>query len=377
MYGKREQDRPIVECDDEGIMYRRVSIDREEVLLKPVRLLDRLGAFRDSKRPFFASKAYFPWYAYQIARDLKEQQPDIIHIMNFSQYVPLMRRMHANAKFVLHMECEWLSQLDKSMISSRLEQIDLVIGCSDYITNKIRTRFPEHASRCQTVFNGVDLTQFTGKNGTGTVQQNGAKHLLFSGRISPEKGVHVLLDAFQQVAKQCPDTQLELLGAVGIVPMKFIVNLSDEDSVRSLARFYEGDDYLTQLKAKLSPDVSSKVSFAGFVPHSHLVDNYRRADVLINPSLSEAFGMSLVEAMAVGTPVVAAQVGGMVDIVEDGKTGLLVEPGNAEALAAGILSILSNPELGEAMGEAGQKRVRDLFTWEQVTKNLDYYYQNL
>jgi glycosyltransferase involved in cell wall biosynthesis len=297
--------------------------------------------------------------------------------MNFSQYVPLIRAFNTNAKFVLHMHCEWLTQLDASMIEGRLQQTDLVIGCSDYITNKIRIRFPEHADRCQTVFNGVDLARFAAKNGTGAVQKDDVKRLLFSGRISPEKGIHVLLDAFRQVIKHYPDSLLELAGAVGIAPMKFIVALSDEASVQALATLYEGNDYLTQLKAKLSPDISNRVSFLGFVPHSHLVDNYRRADVLINPSLSEAFGMSLVEAMAVGTPVVAARVGGMVDIVEDGETGVLVEPGNAEALAEGIISIISNPELGKALGQAGQKRVQELFTWEQVTHNLARYYQSL
>lgn len=376
IYGTRGPTQPAVEYD-KGILYRRVSIKPEDLLLKPVRLLERLGAFPNPKRPFFASSLYFPGYALQIARDLKGKQPDIIHIMNLSQYVPLIRAFNPNAKFVLHMHCEWLTQLDASMIEDRLQQTDLVIGCSDYITNKIRIRFPEHASRCQTVFNGVDLTQFAGKNGTGAIQKDDVKRLLFSGRISPEKGIHVLLDAFRQVSKSYPDVLLEIAGAVGIAPVKFIVNLSDEASVRALATFYHGDDYFVQLKARLSPDTSNRVSFLGFISHPHLVDNYRRADVLINPSLSEAFGMSLVEAMAVGTPVVAARVGGMVDIVKDGETGALTEPGNAEALAEGIISILSNPELGKAMGEAGQKRVRELFTWEHVTRNLDCYYQRL
>lgn len=376
-YGKQSQTRPAVERDQEGIVYRRISLKPEELSLKPLRLLDRLGAFRNPQRPLFASSLYYPWYALQIARDLQEKQPDIIHIMNFSQYVPLMRAFHPKAKFVLHMECEWLSQLDAALIERRLQQTDLVVGCSEYITNKIRLRFPAHAPRCQTVFNGVDLTQFTGNNGNQAVPKAAGKRLLFSGRISPEKGLHVLLDAFSQVRQHYPDAQLAIAGAVSIAPQKYIVNLSDEATVRALATFYQGADYLTQLKAKLSPDLMDSVAFLGFVPHPQLAEHYRWADVLINPSLSEAFGMSLVEAMAVETPVVAARVGGMIDIVEDGKTGILTEPGNATALAAGITSILANPALGKAMGEAGQQRVRTLFTWEQVTRTLDQAYRTL
>lgn len=376
-YGKQSPTRPAVERDREGIVYRRISLKPEELSLKPLRLLDRLGAFHNSQRPLFASSLYYPWYALQIARDLQEKQPDIIHIMNFSQYVPLMRTLQPKAKFVLHMECEWLSQLDATVIERRLQQTDLIIGCSDYITNKIRQRFPAHAARCQTVFNGVDLAHFTGNRSNHAAQTAAGGRLLFSGRISPEKGIHVLLDAFHQVSEEYPAVQLEIAGAVSIAPRKYIVNLSDESTVRALTTFYEGTDYFTHLKAKLSRALANKVTFLGFVPHPQLAEHYRRADVLINPALSEAFGMSLVEAMAVATPVVAARVGGMVDIVEDGKTGLLTEPGNAAALAAGIGLILANPALGRAMGQAGQQRVGERFTWEQVTRTLNQLYRTL
>ena len=83
-----------------------------------------------------------------------------MHIINFSQLVPLVRFLNPKAKIVLHMECEWLTQLDPALIGPRLEKTDLIIGCSHFVTDKIRERFPHLADNCQTVHNAVDPDKF-------------------------------------------------------------------------------------------------------------------------------------------------------------------------------------------------------------------------
>jgi glycosyltransferase involved in cell wall biosynthesis len=376
IYAKRDRSQQKVECDDEGIRYRRMPVAAEDWLLKPFKLLDRLSGFLNSRYPFFASSLYYPGYALQVARDLRTQQPDIVHIHNFSQFVPLIRAFNPEAKFVLHMNCEWLTQLDQAMIKRRLSKTDLVIGCSEYITNKIRCCFPQFAARCQTVLNGVDVNHFVSENGHSASKQDGVKRLLFVGRISPEKGMHVLLEAFEQVVEHYPQVHLDVVGPIGSVPIKFIVALSDEDRVRDLASLYCGDGYFSHLQAKLSADVTSQVSFPGFVPHSRLVEYYRKADVLINPSLSEAFGMSLVEAMACQVPVVATRVGGMTEIIEQSQAGLLTEPGDATALAQAILRLLTDDDLRKRMGVAGRKEAVTRYSWDQVAKKLLGLYEN-
>jgi spore coat protein SA len=377
IYARRGRSQQEVECDDEGIRYRRMSVAAEDWLLKPFKLLDRLSGFPNPERPFFASSLYYPGYALQVARDLRTQQPDIVHIHQFSQFVPVIRAFNPEAKFVLHMSCEWLTQLDRATIERRLSKTDLILGCSEYITNKIRRRFPQFAARCQTVFNGVDVNHFVSENGHSASKEDDVKRLLFVGRISPEKGVHILLDAFEKVVEHYPQVHLDVVGPIGSTPIKFIIALSGEGRVRDLASFYHGDGYFSHLQAKLSSDVTSQVSFPGFVPHSRLVEHYRKADVLINPSLSEAFGMSLIEAMAVEVPVIGARVGGMVDIVKDGETGLLVEPGDADALSEAILYLLSDNELRRRMGKAGRKQATARYSWDQVTKNLLHFYEDI
>ncbi len=359
--------------EHEGIEYRRfpVKLDR---WLRAFRLLDRWQVL-PAQRPFFASTLYYLGYILQIANDLRQQHCDVVHIHNFSQFVPIIRAFNPNIKIVLHMHCEWLTQLDPAMIARRLRQVDLVIGCSDYITDKIRQQFPQFADRCQTVYNGVDVDHFTAKN--GYQKMDDAEELLFVGRISPEKGLHVLLDAFQTVAQHRPQAILKVIGPESIASKEFIVSLSDNDKVAELATFYTGESYLAQLKSRILPAHADRITFIGAMAQADLLQHYWDADVLINPSLSEAFGMSLVEGMATETPVVGARVGGMTSVVDEGKTGLLAEPGDANSLADALLRLLADRDLRASMGKAGRQRVLDLFSWERVAASLLKQYQTL
>jgi len=340
-----------------------------------IKVINLFKKFDDVKRPLFASRLYNLTYITQVAIDLKRQQYDIVHIHNFSPFISIVRAFNPQIEIVLHMHCEWLTQLDMATIEQRLRQVDLVVSCSDYITKKVQTKFPQFADRCQTIYNGVNTEHFA-PPGDRVKPLNHKKRLLFVGRVSPEKGVHLLVEAWQKVISYYPDTELEIVGPEAIAPLEYIVALSDEAKVKDLARFYP-ESYLAQLQQMLPTTVASQVKFTGFVPHSQLPARYLQADVLINPSLSEAFGMSLAEAMAVEVPAIAARVGGMPEVIAAGETGLLFEADDASGLAAAILHILSNPELSQAMGKAGRQRAIELFSWERIAENMLCQYKNL
>lgn len=358
---------------EEGVYYRRLSVSFDNLL---IRYLKRFPIFYNSTRPLFASQSYYLKYIVKIANDLRKQKCDIVHVHNFSQFIPILRAFNPEVKIVLHMHCDWLVQLDRRMIERRLSQTDLVISCSEYVTKKIRECFPHFASHCQTVYNGVDVNRFIPGYESGKARTNGTKRLLFVGRISPEKGLHVLLEAFHTIVKYYPQTQVEIVGPYDKAPREFIIDLHDDNKITDLKLFYK-ENYLSQLKAMLHPDLASHVTFTGHIQQEQLNGNYCRADVLVNPSLSESFGMSLIEAMATGVPVVATRVGGMSEIVEEDKTGMLVEPGNAHALGEAVLHLLSDEEKRKAMGDAGRKRVIELFSWDLISEKLLYQYKNL
>jgi glycosyltransferase involved in cell wall biosynthesis len=146
--------------------------------------------------------------------------------------------------------------------------------------------------------------------------------VLFAGRLSPEKGILELLEA-----------------------------------ARGLNLVVAGDGPLRR-----------RVPGAlGMLPHDELVRRYERAAVVACPSRREGFGVVCAEAMAHGRPVVASAVGGLLDLVVDGETGLLVPPRDPRALRAALDRLLDDSELRHRLGAAGRERVREHFGWNAVT----------
>src|SRR5439155_4341197 len=147
--------------------------------------------------------------------------------------------------------------------------------------------------------------------------------VLYAGRLSPEKGILDLVEA----ARGLP------LVVVGDGPLR-----------------------------------ASVPGARGFVPHEELVGCYERAAVVACPSRREGFGVVCAEAMAHGRAVVATAVGGHLDLVEDGETGLLVPPGDRDALRTALERLLSDPELRRRLGAAARERARERFSWPRVTE---------
>jgi glycosyltransferase involved in cell wall biosynthesis len=114
------------------------------------------------------------------------------------------------------------------------------------------------------------------------------------------------------------------------------------------------------------------------VRFSELARHYHAASIFVFPSVcEESFGNPLVEAMASRTPVVATRGGAFPEIVEDGRTGLLVERSDAQALAAAILQLLSNPDRRDAMAQAAFERASTRFSWDRIIADLLEEYERL
>lgn len=162
----------------------------------------------------------------------------------------------------------------------------------------------------------------------------------------------------------------------------YLVPMSDDPIDQDLARFYtpirKQDNYLPQLQAMIPPQLAHRVHFIGSVLNTQVKEYLRTATAFIFPSVwHEPFSIALIEGMASGVPLVATQGGGNVEIVEDGKTGLMVERNNPEALAQAIIRLIENPALGESLSRAAQQRVRNFFDWDQCTRLLLDHYQTV
>ena len=369
VYARRSEQQLAVEVA-ERIEYHRVSTVGIKLCNGLVKSVAKLfPAFR-----YLNSRFYSLPYALRVAIDLRQQQVDLVHLHNFSQFVPIIKALSPQTRIVLHMHCEWLSQFERKAIAQRLSQTDLILGCSDYITDKIRAQFPDLAHRCQRVFNGVDINQFkptSADNKTKTTAK-----VLFVGRISPEKGLHTLIAAFSQLVSKISDVQLYLVGPNKQASSEFIADLSNDPQIRALAAF-DSLSYSQYLKEQLTPELASRVFFTGAVSHQELHHHFQSADILVNPSLSEAFGMSLIEAMATGTPTIATKIGGMTDIVRSPETGLLVSPEHPQELAQAMEQLLADDELRAQMGKTARARAVDTFAWEAIAANRKNHYSQL
>lgn len=364
-----------LEYYEDGITYRRIPDSWLDKVLEPLNFLDSWN-LSNPKRPFYASKLFFCDFYRKVAQDIQAQQCDVIHINIVFQFVPLMRAYNPQAKIVLHIHSDFLPLFDPVMVEQCLKSVDLVIGCSDYLTNQVRKYLPHVKS--QTIYNGADIHHFTISNDHDNKRTNkkDIKQILFVGRISPEKGVHVLIDAFNKVVSRYPQVQLKLVGSeTALVPW---YTLDREDpQIQNLRPYYQGS-YRSHLQNRLTSTAASSVFFLGKVPHFELFEYYQQADIFIFPSVwNEAFGMPIVEAMSMGLPVIATRGGAFPELVEDEKTGLLVERGDADALAEAILRLLGDDNLRIAMREAGQQRAVEKFAWDYQAQKLLHHYQQL
>jgi len=140
--------------------------------------------------------------------------------------------------------------------------------------------------------------------------------------------------------------------------------LSAEKGIRELVEAAAGMNLVVAGDGPLRDEVPGAL---GFVPHDELLGLYARASVVACPSHREGFGVVCAEAMAHGRAVVAGAVGGLLDLVVDGQTGLLVPPRDPAALRAALERLLADAELRSRLGVAGRDRVRRLLSWKTVT----------
>jgi glycosyltransferase involved in cell wall biosynthesis len=361
----------------DGVEYRRMSTWFDHRLLnhqKLMRLFD-LAGWRYGPQPVINSSLWYRQFIRGIILDPSLQDCDIVHIMNVPQFVPLIRARLPKIRIVLHMHSQWLEQLDAEVIERRIAAADLVLGVSNFIAAGVRGRFPSLAHRCRHVYNGVDIALFARPPGV----RPKPKRILYVGRLAPEKGIHILLDAFRIVLAHHPDAHLELIGPERVLPREVLFPACDDPHVLALEPYFRPGAYAELLRTKIFEFPLGSISFLNQgVKFIELMPHYHSASVFAFPSVcEESFGMPLIEAMASSTPVVATRGGAFPEIVEDGRSGLLVERSNAQALATAILQLLANPDQRDAMAQAAFERAATVFSWDRIATDLTEEYERL
>jgi glycosyltransferase involved in cell wall biosynthesis len=185
--------------------------------------------------------------------------------------------------------------------------------------------------------------------------QRQARRVLFLAWLHKDKGVLDLLKAIPVVLRSVPE-------AVFVIAGRGIAGGEGPGAIMELAR---------------SLRIERSLRFPGWVDGSKKDSLLRRSDVFVLPSYFEALPLGVLEAMACGVPVVATAVGGIPDVIQDRVNGLLIEPGQPEALARAIVTILTDDALRSRLREAAHSDVRKRFSTDSVIKDLETLYREL
>lgn len=388
LYGRRGPGQKRCEHDGDTIEFRRLRVLQIPQAFIEISL-GVVSCYMKKPIKYMFSYFYHSFYALRVALSVRVAKCDIILVQNFLQFAHIIKILNPRAKICLHMHCEWLTQFATAANERRLRRIDLIIGCSDFITAGIKSRFPNVAARCHTVYNGVDTDRFCPAPVLPS-PNDGTERLLYVGRISPEKGVHVLIQAFKILAEKRPRLRLDIVGTANALHYLYHSPDPQDRETASLRVFFgsglfdmmrrqlilRNRSYPTDLAALASGD--QRIVFHGGVVQAETIDFYCRANVLVFPSVwNEPAGMPPCESQACAVPVVATHSGGIPEYVSHGQTGLLVTRGDAEQLAMAIAKLLDDPALTRAMGAAGRLRAVECFSWDVVSRHLADLLENL
>ncbi len=339
----------------------------------------------DFRPPYFSTQWFHREYASDVAHALGRDRPDVVHVQTYAQFIPLIRRAVPKARIVFQVHDELLTRVRTPALESSVSMADAIVTCSDFVTQRWRARFPRRAEHIHTIGNGVDLERFR------PIGREVPPRILYIGRVSPEKGVHVLVQAFERVLEAVPDAQLQIVGPVGLLPWSQVLLLTDDPHIAALAPFYgrstverirkqivhAREGYLTAIRAKVTAVTFARIEMRGAVPYDNVPRLYHDTAVLAVPSLvNEPFGLPVAEAMASGVPVVASRCGGIPERVRDGETGLLVERGDVDALAQSLQRMLLDRNARIGMGHAARLQAEALCGWSLAAARLATLYTN-
>jgi glycosyltransferase involved in cell wall biosynthesis/phosphoheptose isomerase len=225
----------------------------------------------------------------------------------------------------------------------------VIATCSDEVFELLR--LGAENERLTVIPCGVDLDLF-GADGEAEERRSDLLRLLYVGRLVQRKGVGNVISALPQM----PEVELIVAGG----PER--ARLAEDPEARRLAELAR------------EHGVADRVVLRGRVERERLPALMRSADAIVSVPWYEPFGIVPLEAMACGVPVIATAVGGMIDSVVDGRTGVHVPPRDPERLAEAASTLLADPARCRAYGEAGVARARRLYDWRRVgAQALDVY----
>lgn len=299
-------------------------------------------------------------YARRAAAMMAAERWDALLLYNRPAFLDYYAEAAPGAQLLLSLHNAMLSpdRLPPTRAREIVARADRVICISDFIREGVLRVAPEAAPRVRTIRSGVDLVRFRpGPHPDEAALRNrhglGDRPVLLSvGRLSPKKGIHVVLAAMERVRLTHPQAVLVHVGS----------------------RWYGRDDEDEYVRAirRQAERLGDAVRLAGYVPYAEIDGYFGLASVFICASQwEEPLARVHYEAMAAGLPIITTDRGGNAEVVRDGENGLIIRTHDrVEAFAAAMQSLLDDPGLRRRLGERGRRLVEREYGWERVGRQL-------
>ena len=309
------------------------------------------------------TRAQYPLGLVRLIRHLRHERVDILHTHLFEPSAVgllagvlagtrgrVMTRHYSN--YHTRIGKKWHVRVDQ--LCNRMSHA--VIAVSQHTADHLVHEEGAPAEKVHVALNGIDFSRVkvSDRDAPARLRREwcpaGAHLLVVPGRLHPEKGHTYLFQALAAIRQRLERPVVALVAGAGPFESAY------REEVRSLG----------------CEDI---VRFLGF--RTDIPDVIAAADLVVLPSVAEAFGLVVAEALYLGTPIVATHVGGIPEIVEDGIDGVLVPPADSNALAKAIVGLLGDPERRRLMASAGRERVRDRFSFEKMMRAYEQIYERL
>jgi glycogen(starch) synthase len=255
----------------------------------------------------------------------------------YDRRVPVVLSVHGSDLNALR-AAGWL---DRQLWNFVARHCDAIVACSRALEAEARSAFPAAAGKLHVILNGVDgaACRAAARAGSLPPELQGRRYLVCVGTFERKKGQDVLLAAFGRIAANVPDLHLALVGRTGVE--------------------------LPTLREAAAP-LQDRIHFFPDRDHASALAILSRATLLIHPARQEPFGLVILEAASLDVPVIASGVGGIPEIIEDGRSGRLVPPDDPAALAAAIAAALTDMGTMRRYAVELRNAAETRFSWESA-----------
>ena len=298
---------------------------------------------------------------FQLRRILRKIKPDLLHVHFASGYGTL----GTLSGFHPRMLSVWGSDIflfphrsifSKLLLSFNLRTADWICSTSEAMRVETLKYLPPNFNKICVVPFGVDLTQFSPRESG----KNADEIIVGTAKSLDERyGIDILIRAFHFAKEKLEREADGLAGRLKLVIAG------------------EGPQKNTLQKLAADLGISQQVSFLGLIPHSEIPQLLRTFSIFVAASRSESFGVSVVEASAVGIPVIVTEVGGLKEVVQNEQTGFVVPEEEWRALGEKIVLLAQNKELSQQMGTNGRGHVASNYEWKNNVKSMESRYKLL